>query len=114
MENNNDELLRHYFKEQMQEIPDKGFSRKVLRRLPDKRHSLLHFFDTILVILCVTLFIFFDGIQLCVDILRNIFVTLIQKAVLYIDWHSFILSLALMIVVLLGFIIYRAYRSFDL
>lgn len=40
MMENNDKLLTSFFAEHRQEIADNGFSRRVLRHLPDRSHHL--------------------------------------------------------------------------
>ena len=39
MMENNDKLLIDFFAENRQEIPDNGFTRRVMRHLPDRFHK---------------------------------------------------------------------------
>lgn len=73
-----DKLLRQFMNANRQEVADGGFSRRVMRRLPYRYNPALRLINALGVIVGVFLFLAFDGIQVIVELLRNIFVYLVQ------------------------------------
>lgn len=70
MENDRDELLvRKFFDENKFDVPDEGFSRRVMRRLPDRARRLNRVWTAVCAVVGVLLFVMFDwagGIRSCV------------------------------------------------
>ena len=83
MMENDDKLLTSFFAEHRQEIADNGFSRRVLRHLPDRRRHLAQ--------IC-TAFVSLDGVQLILDTLRETFDTAIRSGASELDPKSLIIA----------------------
>ena len=63
MTENNDKLLIDFFAENRQEIPDNGFTRRVMRHLPDRTRRISQVWVTFCFTLALVLFFVFDGLQ---------------------------------------------------
>lgn len=63
MMENDDKLITLFFEEQMPDKHDDGFSRKVMRRLPDKTRNLSRLWTMICSVAGVALFLLIDGID---------------------------------------------------
>jgi hypothetical protein len=67
MQNNNDirsddELLMRFFDATRQDIPDDGFSNRVMRRIPQRARWMNRIWTAVCVALGVTIFLLFDGV----------------------------------------------------
>lgn len=78
MKETDDNLVRTFFAEHKQEIPDNGFSRRVMRRLPYRTGLLIKVWSIFVTVLAIILFLAFDGFQAIVGAVRDIFVVLVQ------------------------------------
>lgn len=58
-----DKLIRAFFAEQKQEIPDNGFSRRVMNRLPCRTSLLIKVWSLFIMLVAIILFLVFDGLQ---------------------------------------------------
>ena len=76
-----DKLIRAFFAEQKQEIPDNGFSRRVMNRLPCRTSLLIKVWSLFIMLVAIILFLVFDGLQAIVTTARDIFVALVQNGV---------------------------------
>ena len=76
---NDDKLLTSFFAEHRQEIADNGFSRRVLRHLPDRSRHLAQIWTAFCFTLALVLFVSLDGVQLILDTLRETFDTAIRS-----------------------------------
>ena len=74
-----DKLIRAFFAEQKQEIPDNGFSRRVMHRLPCRTSLLIKVWSLFIMLVAIILFLVFDGLQAIVTTARDIFVALVQN-----------------------------------
>lgn len=92
MMENDDKLLASFFAEHRQEIADNGFSRRVMRHLPDRVQRLSQIWTTFCFTLALVLFIAFDGLQLVLDTLRETFNTAIQSGATEVDPKSLIIA----------------------
>ena len=63
MMENDDKLLTSFFAEHRQEIADNGFSRRVLRHLPDRSRHLAQIWTAFCFTLALVLFVSLDGVQ---------------------------------------------------
>ena len=79
MMENDDKLLTSFFAEHRQEIADNGFSRRVLRHLPDRSRHLAQIWTAFCFTLALVLFVSLDGVQLILDTLRETFDTAIRS-----------------------------------
>ena len=81
MTENNDKLLADFFAENRQEITDNGFTRRVIRRLPDRGKRLANLWTAIGFTLAAVLFVALDGIRLIGDALRETFTCMLENSV---------------------------------
>ena len=81
MMENDDKLLTSFFAEHRQEIADNGFSRRVLRHLPDRSRHLAQIWTAFCFTLALVLFVSLDGVQLILDTLRETFDTAIRSGI---------------------------------
>ena len=65
MMENDDKLLTSFFAEHRQEIADNGFSRRVLRHLPDRSRHLAQIWTAFCFTLALVLFVSLDGVNHC-------------------------------------------------
>ena len=64
MENGRDELLvRKFFDDNQIDVPDNGFSRRVMRRLPGRARRLNRVWTAVCAVVGVVLFVMFDWID---------------------------------------------------
>lgn len=70
---NNDKLLEDFFADNRQEIADKGFTRRVMRRLPNHSSLLARAWTVCCCVLAVVLFVSLNGIELIGNTLRETF-----------------------------------------
>jgi hypothetical protein len=86
METRDNDLLKQFMCEQKQEIPDNGFSRRVMHRLPHKENIFASMWATLCIVIGVFLFISFDVFQMIVDLVRKVFISIMQNGSIHIDW----------------------------
>lgn len=91
-ENNNDKLLRDFFAENKQEIADNGFSRRVMRRLPDRSYRLARIRSALVTALAAVLFIRLGGLEAAWETIREVFVSMIQQGATNLDPKSMIIA----------------------
>ena len=56
-----DKLIRDFFNENRQEVPDRGFSRRVMRKLPQHRNLILKICGIVIALFAFALFIAYGG-----------------------------------------------------
>ena len=88
MMENDDKLLTSFFAEHRQEIADNGFSRRVLRHLPDRSRHLAQIWTAFCFTLALVLFVSLDGVQL----MRETFDTAIRSGASELDPKSLIIA----------------------
>lgn len=92
MMENDDKLLTSFFAGHRQEIADNGFSRRVMRHLPDRSRRLSQIWVTFCFTLALVLFVALDGLRLVLDALRETFNTAIQSGATELDPKSLIIA----------------------
>lgn len=101
MMENDDKLLASFFAEHRQEIADNGFSRRVMRRLPDRSRRLAQIWTACCFALALGLFVALDGVQLVLDTLRETFDAAIRSGATELDPKS--LAIAGVVLLYLGY-----------
>lgn len=92
-----DKLIRDFFGKQKQEIPDNGFSRRVMHLLPYHTGMLIKIWSVFVTFVAVILFFAFDGLQAVVGTARDIFVSMVQSgATTSIDLKSLIIAVVVL------------------
>ena len=84
--------MTSFFAEHRQEIADNGFSRRVLRHLPDRSRHLAQIWTAFCFTLALVLFVSLDGVQLILDTLRETFDTAIRSGASELDPKSLIIA----------------------
>ncbi len=78
MTENDERLIEQFLAPARREIADNGFTRRVMRRLPDRRERLSRWISGLGFALAAVLFIALDGVQLLGDALREAFTAAIE------------------------------------
>ena len=79
-ETTDDKLLQQFFSDNRKE-PDNGFTRRVMRHLPDRTRRISQLWVTFCFTLALVLFFAFDGLQLALGTLRETFTVAAQSGV---------------------------------
>jgi hypothetical protein len=95
-----DKLLKRFFSEHKQEIEDNGFSRRVMKSLPDHSLRISNVWTTCCGVLSVILFFALGGLQAIGDVLRETFTSAIQYGAANLDLRS--LSIAATVLLFFG------------
>ncbi len=88
----NDKLLRDFFAENKQEIADNGFSRRVMRHLPDRSHRLARIWSAFVMAVAVVLFFWLDGFEAAWRTIREVFIDMVNHGVTSLDPKSIIIA----------------------
>lgn len=86
----NDKLLRDFFAENKQEIADNGFSRRVMRHLPDRSHRLARIWSAFVMAVAVVLFFWLDGFEAAWRTIRE--VDMVNHGITSLDPKSIIIA----------------------
>ena len=78
MTENNDELIvRKFFEEKKKEVPDNGFTQRVMRQLSDRTRRISHIWTAVYTAVCAVIIVNFGWIDqllaLCHEIVGTIF-----------------------------------------
>lgn len=92
MTEDTDKLLKTFFAENRQEIADNGFSRRVMRRLPNGLNHLASLWTGLCFVLAVVLFVCMDGLQLIGDTLRETWNVALESSLTQADPKSLIIA----------------------
>ena len=84
----NDKLLKDFFAENKREIADNGFSRRVLRHLPNRSQRLSQVWSIFCFTLALVLLITLDGLQAILNTLRETFQAIVQCGAAELDPKS--------------------------
>ena len=102
MDKKDELLISQFLAAHRTEVPDKGFSRRVMRRLPDRTPLWARLWTFTGYSLALVLFIALDGFPLLLDALRETFrQMLIQGATSSLDLRS--LGIAAVVLIFLGY-----------
>ncbi len=93
-----DKLIKEFFGQHREEIPDNGFSRRVMRQLPDRRSRWSGLWTGFVGLIAILIFVRLDGLQAMVASLRDALVAIVQSGANNFDPRTLIL-----VVVVLGF-----------
>ncbi|MDR3118883.1 MAG: DUF5056 domain-containing protein [Mediterranea sp.] len=88
----NDKLLKRFFSEHKQEIKDNGFSRRVMKNLPDRNLKISNVWTTCCGALAFILFFATGGLQAIGGILRETFTSMIQYGTANLDIRSILIA----------------------
>lgn len=88
----NDKILRKFFTENKQEIADNGFSRQVMRQLPDRSYQLARLWTAFVMAVAAVLFIWLGGLEAAWGTIREVFIGMINHGTTSIDLKSMIIA----------------------
>lgn len=91
-ETDNDKLLRGFFAENKQEIADKGFSRRVMRHLPDRINRIAQIWTAFVLTVAAVLFFWLGGLESVWGTLREVFVSMINHGTTTLDPKSLLIA----------------------
>jgi hypothetical protein len=97
MTETDDKLLKRFFSEHKQEIEDNGFSRLVMKRLPDRSLSISNVWTTGCKALALILFFALGGLQAIGGVLREVFTLVVQHGAVYFDFSSLLVAAAVLL-----------------
>lgn len=97
MMENNDKLIEQFFAKNRQEIVDNGFTRSVMRRLPDHTHRISQIWVTFCFTLALVLFLVLDGMQLILDTLRETFIAATESGATQLGPKSLLIAGAVLL-----------------
>lgn len=97
MESNDDKLLRDFFAKEKKEIADNGFSRRVMRHLPNRVNRLMQVWAVFVSLVALILFFTFDGLQAVISTLRDVFVSMVQSGATNVDSRSLIIAAVVLV-----------------
>ena len=78
-QDNNDELLNQFFKDNKKEIEDFGFSRRVIRKLPGHEKKIVNLWIAFCSLVGIALFYFFDGVGVFTNLATNLYDSFIHS-----------------------------------
>ena len=88
----NDKILRNFFTENKQDIADNGFSRRVMRRLPDRSYRLVRLWSAFVAAVATVLFIWLGGLEAAWGTIREVFIGMINHGTTSLDPKSMIIA----------------------
>lgn len=92
-----DKLLADFFAANRHEIADNGFTRNVMRRLPDRTRRISRVWATFGFTLALVMFIVLDGVQMVLGTVREVFESVVLNGTSEIDPKSLIIAGAVLI-----------------
>lgn len=87
-----DKLLKQFFSEHKQEIADNGFSRRVIKHLPDRSLKISRIWTTCCCAVALILFFALNGLQAIVGVLRETFTSMIEYGATNLDIKSLLIA----------------------
>ena len=99
-----DKLLEDFFAANRHEVADDGFTRRVMRRLPQRHNRLAQAWNTLCILLVAALFVAMGGVQMVWATLQETFIGLVEQgAAAEIDPRSLLIAG--------GVLLFLAYRK---
>lgn len=78
-DNNDDILVKKFFSENRIEVPDNGFSKRVMRRLPDRTRRISRLWTVVCVVIGLLIFIRNKGFTVLVSCFDSIFSDILAR-----------------------------------
>lgn len=97
-ETDNDKLLRDFFQDNRQEIEDNGFSRRVMRNLPDRSNRAARIWSALVLAVAAVLFVALGGLQATWSTLREVFTGMIQQGATELDPQSLMIATVVLLI----------------
>lgn len=87
-----DKFLRDFFAENKQEIADNGFSRRVMRHLPDRSRRLARIWSAFVMAVAAVLFFWLGGFEAAWGTIREVFIDMVNHGATSLDPKSIIIA----------------------
>lgn len=100
MMENNDQFIKDFLLANKREIADNGFSRRVIRHLPQRAKWLSDMLSAICTLICCTLFYIFNGFEVMFQAINDIVTS--QAYYLISDTNFRSLAIATVILMIIG------------
>lgn len=99
-ETDSNKILEDFFAPCKQEIPDKGFTRRVMKRLPrQERQTFSRLADLLLAAVCASLFYLMDGVAAVRLTLQGVLDYLLHDVLMNVDPKSLLIALAVILII---------------
>jgi len=98
MELDDDKLLRRFLGEKKQEIADNGFSKRVIRNLPDHKRNWVQILNIITMLICFALFFSLGGLKALENTLREVFISVLDYGAANLDPKALIIAAVVLII----------------
>lgn len=76
-----DKMIDMFMKEHKKEVQDNGFSRRVMRRLPEYERRINRIWTGVCTVICVSLFFIFDGLSSLLGLLHEFFASAMHNSI---------------------------------
>lgn len=112
MDENDERLIEQFLAPGRQDVPDDGFTRRVMRHLPYRGPRWAWVWNVACLALAVVLFVTFDGLHLLDGVLREAFANCLQLADGEVDLRSVIVAVYVLLYLLCRRMLSRSEQSF--
>lgn len=92
-----DKILKQFFEENKQEIADDGFTRRVMKSLPDRNLKIFNILTAAVTVIAVIVFLLFDGILIVLNVLRQLFTAVIETGATHLDLKTIAIIAAVLL-----------------
>lgn len=99
MMENDDKRIKDFLLAGKQEIEDNGFSRRVLRHLPQRAKQLSDMLNVACTLICCTLFYMFNGVEITWRIISDIVTSQTYYLINDANFQSLLLATAVLILI---------------
>lgn len=99
MMENDDKLIKNFMLAYKHEIEDNGFSRRVIRRLPQQAKWLSDILSVICAIICCTLFYIFNGFEILCQTISDIVASQTYYLMSDTNFQSLIIATVVLIII---------------
>ena len=92
-----DKMINQFFQSEKKEVKDNGFSRRVMRNLPDRGEKISKIWVAFCTAAGIILFFLFDGLEAILNILHEAFNGAMQTGIAHIDIKSLLIATIVLI-----------------
>lgn len=99
MMENDDKLIKSFMLANKHEIMDNGFSRRVVRRLPQRAQWLSDILSVVCAIICCTLFYVFNGFEVLFQTICEVFTSQSYSLMSNTNFQSLIIATIVLLII---------------
>lgn len=92
-----DKMINQFFQSEKKEVKDNGFSRRIMRNLPDRGEKISKIWVAFCTAAGIILFFLFDGLEAILNILHEAFNGAMQTGIAHIDIKSLLIATIVLI-----------------